>query len=101
LLGDLNTVPPGCKDADFPHGGREPRSYRGDRTLAILAAAGLRMVPHEDSAAFWTHPTGIPNRTLDYILFSHHWSVENYGVLPSFTLTDHYPVEGCFRLRPR
>lgn len=98
LMGDFNMVPAGCKDADFPHGGRDLLSYRGDRTFAVLAEAGLETVPHEDSEAFWTHPTGLPNRTLDYILFSRHWEVESYRVLRDFTLSDHLPVEGCFRL---
>jgi len=98
FLGDLNTVPPGCKDGDFPHGDRDRFSYRDDRTLRILARAGLRMVRHEDREEFWTYPTGIPNRTLDYILFSRHWDVESYRVVRGFTLSDHYPVEGAFRL---
>jgi len=66
LLGDLNAVPPGCRDGDFAHGDRE---------------------------AFWTYPTGRPNRTLDYVLFSRHWQVARYRVVREFTLSDHYPVE--------
>src|SRR5258706_3490273 len=41
LLGDLNTVPPGCRDGDFPAGGPDVAAYRGDRALAILREAGL------------------------------------------------------------
>lgn len=99
FLGDLNTVPEGCKDGDFAEGERDVRSYRGDRTLAILAAAGLQAVAHEDRAEFWTYPTGAPNRTLDYVLFSRHFEVESYRVVREFTLSDHYPVAAEFRLR--
>src|SRR6185436_19223930 len=73
FLGDLNTTPPGCRDGDFPAGDRDARSYKDDETLKILARAGLRMVPHEDSPEFHTYPTGDRNRTLDYVLFSRHW----------------------------
>jgi endonuclease/exonuclease/phosphatase family metal-dependent hydrolase len=99
LMGDLNTVPPGCKDGDFPAGDRDVRSYKGDRTLEILAAAGLRSVVHEDRDAFWTYPTGAPNRTLDYVLFSRHWEVESWRVERGFLLSDHYPVAAELRLR--
>lgn len=98
FLGDLNTVPPGCKDGDFDEGERDVRSYRGDRTLDILARAGLRAVPHEDSDRFWTYPTGAPNRTLDYVLASRHWDVASYGVVRECSLTDHLPVEATLRL---
>jgi endonuclease/exonuclease/phosphatase family metal-dependent hydrolase len=100
FLGDLNTVPPGCKDGDFPEGERDVRSYRGDRTLAILEEAGLLTVRHEDRAEFWTYPTGAPNRTLDYVLFTRHFEVEDYRVVKEFTFSDHYPVEAEVRLRP-
>ncbi len=99
FLGDLNTVPPGCKDGDFPHGDRDARSYRDDATLGLLARAGLRMEHHADEDAWWTYPVGLPNRTLDYILFSRHWEVESYDVIREFRLSDHYPVIGEFRLR--
>jgi endonuclease/exonuclease/phosphatase family metal-dependent hydrolase len=99
FLGDLNTVPPGCKDGDFPDGERDVHSYRGDRTLSILRAAGLRMITHRDERRFHTYPTGAPNRTLDYILFSRHWDVHEYRVVDEFRYSDHYPVEGAFRLR--
>jgi endonuclease/exonuclease/phosphatase family metal-dependent hydrolase len=99
FLGDLNTVPPGCKDGDFPDGERDVHSYRGDRTLSILGAAGLRMIAHRDERRFHTYPTGAPNRTLDYILFSRHWEVREYRVVDEFRYSDHYPVEGAFRLR--
>jgi endonuclease/exonuclease/phosphatase family metal-dependent hydrolase len=98
FMGDLNTVPPGCKDGDFADGHRDVRSYRDDRTLGILGAAGLRTVTHRDSVEHWTYPTGAPNRTLDYILFTRHWRIESYQVVRDFTLSDHYPVEGHFRL---
>jgi endonuclease/exonuclease/phosphatase family metal-dependent hydrolase len=99
FLGDLNTVPQGCKDGDFPEGERDVRSYRGDRTLSIFAEAGLATVPHADRTEFWTYPTGAPNRTLDYVLFSRHFEVESYRVVKEFTFSDHYPVEAEFRLR--
>lgn len=98
LMGDLNTVPPGCRDGDFPAGDRDVASYRGDRTLAILSSAGLRSVAHEDSPEFWTYPTGAPNRTLDYVLFSRHWEVGSYRVERGFLLSDHYPVVAELRL---
>lgn len=98
FLGDLNTVPPGCKDGDFPDGERDVHSYRGDRTLEILGRAGLRTVRHSDSEQFWTYPTGAPNRTLDYVLASRHWDVEDYRVVRDFRLSDHDPVEATFRL---
>jgi endonuclease/exonuclease/phosphatase family metal-dependent hydrolase len=98
FLGDLNTVPAGCKDGDFAEGERDVRSYRGDRTLSIFEEAGLRTVRHEDRPEFWTYPTGAPNRTLDYILFSHHFEVESYRVVKEFTFSDHYPVAGEFSL---
>ncbi len=99
FLGDFNTVPPGCKDGDFPAGERDVHSYRGDQTLSILRGVGLRTIPHRDERVFHTYPTGAPNRTLDYILFSHHWEVEDYRVIDEFLYSDHYPVEGSFRLR--
>jgi len=99
LMGDLNTTAPGCRDGDFPAGDRDVRSYRGDRSLRILANAGLRAVPHEDAPEFHTYPTGDRNRTLDYVLFSRHWHVEDYRALHDVRLSDHYPVEASFRLR--
>jgi len=57
------------------------------------------MLKHEDNENFYTYPTGLPNRTLDYILFSHHWEVERYEVVKTFTFSDHYPVFGEFRLK--
>jgi endonuclease/exonuclease/phosphatase family metal-dependent hydrolase len=99
FLGDLNTTPPGCRDRDFPAGDRDRHSYRDDATLKILAGAGLRMVPHDDDPEFHTYPTGDRNRTLDYVLFSAHWHVEDYRALHDVTLSDHYPVEAAFRLR--
>ncbi len=98
LLGDLNTVPPGCKDGDFPHGDRDVRSYRGDRTLRVLGRAGLRTVTHTDERRFWTYPVGAPNRTLDYVLASRHFEIETYRVIDDFGLSDHYPVEAELRL---
>ena len=98
LLGDLNTVPPGCRDGDFPAGDRDVRSYRGDRTLEILGTAGLRTVRHEDREEFWTYPTGCPNRTLDYVMASRHWEIESYRVEKGFLLSDHYPVVAELRL---
>lgn len=98
FLGDLNTVPPGCRTSDFPAGERDTLSYKNDRTLDILHEAGLRMIPHEDRDDFYTYPTGVPNRTLDYILFSKHWNVKSYGVLRDFKFSDHYPVYGEFEL---
>lgn len=98
FLGDLNTVPPGCKDGDFREGDRDVRSYKGDRTLEILARAGLRVPRHSDHDGFWTYPVGAANRTLDYVLASRHFEIESYRVVREFTLSDHYPVEGTFRL---
>jgi endonuclease/exonuclease/phosphatase family metal-dependent hydrolase len=99
FLGDLNTTPPGCRDGDFPAGDRDLRSYKDDETLRILARAGLRIVPHEDGPEYHTYPTGDGNRTLDYVMFSRHWQVEDYRVLHDVRLSDHYPVEATFRLR--
>jgi endonuclease/exonuclease/phosphatase family metal-dependent hydrolase len=99
FLGDFNTVPPGCKDGDFPDGDRDVRSYRDDHTLQILARAGLRAAPHEDREPWWTYPTGAPNRTLDFVLHTRHFDVEDYRVVRDFALSDHLPVEGTFRLR--
>lgn len=101
FLGDFNTVPPGCRASGFPAGERDEHSYRNDETFRILTDAGLRMVRHEDAPRFYTYPTGLPNRTLDYILFSHHWDVVDYGVIHEFKFSDHYPVAGTFRLRRR
>lgn len=99
LLGDLNTVPPGCKDGDFPEGDRDVKSYKGDRTLGVLADAGLGTVEHADTTDFHTYPTGAPNRTLDYVLFSEHFEVESYRAVHEFHLSDHYPVEARLRLK--
>ena len=99
FLGDFNTVPPGCRDSGFPAGERDVNSYKHDETMKILFDAGLKMTPHDDSEKFYTYPTGLPNRTLDYILFSAHWDVVNYGVVRDFRFSDHYPVQGEFRLR--
>ncbi len=92
FLGDLNTVPPGCRDSDFPAGERDVNSYRGDRSLDILSDAGLQIVHHRDSKEFHTYPTGAANRTLDYIMFTRHWRVNNYRVLTDMKFSDHYPV---------
>ncbi|HWO01268.1 MAG TPA: endonuclease/exonuclease/phosphatase family protein [Blastocatellia bacterium] len=98
FMGDFNTVPPGCRKTGFLAGERDVNSYKNDDTFKILLDAGLNMVPHEDSDRFYTYPTGLPNRTLDYILCSEHWEVERYEVLREFTYSDHYPVYGEFRL---
>jgi endonuclease/exonuclease/phosphatase family metal-dependent hydrolase len=98
-MGDFNTVPPGCRDKGFPAGEKDVKSYRNDDTFSILMDAGLKMVPHEDNDRFYTYPTGLPNRTLDYILYTDHWQVESYEVVRDFALSDHYPVLGEFRLR--
>ncbi|HKV41272.1 MAG TPA: endonuclease/exonuclease/phosphatase family protein [Blastocatellia bacterium] len=99
FLGDFNTVPPGCRDSGFPAGERDVNSYRHDETMKVLFDAGLNLYPHEDSERFYTYPTGLPNRTLDYILFSDHWEVLSYEVAKDFKFSDHYPVSGEFRLR--
>jgi endonuclease/exonuclease/phosphatase family metal-dependent hydrolase len=99
FLGDLNTVPPGCRDTGFPAGERDVNSYRNDDTFQILFDAGLSIIPHEDDESFYTYPTGLPNRTLDYILFSPHWDVLSYEVIREFQFSDHYPVFGEFCLK--
>jgi endonuclease/exonuclease/phosphatase family metal-dependent hydrolase len=99
FLGDLNTVPPGCRDSGFPAGERDVNSYKNDETLKILFDAGFNMVPHEDTDQYYTYPTGLPNRTLDYIMYTNHWDVVSYGVIHDFKFSDHYPVAGEFRLR--
>jgi endonuclease/exonuclease/phosphatase family metal-dependent hydrolase len=99
LMGDLNTIPPGCKDSDFPAGDRDRTSYRDCGALGVLRAAGLAMVEHRDEERFHTYPTGAPNRTLDYILHSRHFEPVSYAVATDFRLSDHYPVTGEFRLR--
>ncbi|MBC8044973.1 MAG: endonuclease/exonuclease/phosphatase family protein [Rhizobacter sp.] len=99
FLGDFNTVPPGCRDSDFPAGERDVNSYKNDKTFEILGAAGMNIVKHEDSVKFYTYPTGVPNRTLDYIFFTRHWEVIDYYVMKDFKFSDHYPVAGEFRLR--
>lgn len=99
FMGDFNTVPPGCRQTGFPAGDNDVNSYKNDRTFEILADAGLHLIKHEDSEDFYTYPTGLPNRTLDYILFSHHWEVERYEVVKEFKFSDHYPVFGEFRLK--
>jgi endonuclease/exonuclease/phosphatase family metal-dependent hydrolase len=92
-------VPPGCRERGFTAGERDEHSYRNDETFDILARAGLSIIAHEDSQSFYTYPTGLPNRTLDYILFSHHWEAISYGVIQEFQFSDHYPVAGEFHLR--
>lgn len=99
FIGDFNTVAPGCRDTGFTAGERDATSYKNDNTFNVLSAGGLRMYPHNECDRFYTYPTGLPNRTLDYILFSRHWEVESYRVLTDFTFSDHYPVLGEFRLR--
>ncbi len=99
FMGDLNTVPPGCRVNGFEAGARDDFSYKNDKTLDILTDVGLRIVEHNDSDQFYTYPTGLPNRTLDYILYSKHWQVEDYQVLKEFKFSDHYPVFGEFSLK--
>lgn len=99
FLGDFNTVPLGCRDSDFPAGERDVNSYKNDKTWEILSEAGLQMIQHEDNETFYSYPTGVPNRTLDYILFSRHWNVNTYEVLKDFKFSDHYPVHGVFELK--
>ena len=45
-----------------PDGDRDERSYADDRTLDILARAGLASAPLPDAPSAWTYPTGVPNR---------------------------------------
>ena len=92
FLGDLNTVPDGCRQSGFETGERDDKSYRDDCSLAALEDAGLRTVAHRDCPDFWSYPTGVPGRTLDYIYFSRHWNVRDYRVVTEFTFSDHYPV---------
>jgi endonuclease/exonuclease/phosphatase family metal-dependent hydrolase len=99
FMGDLNTVPLNCRTNGFPAGDNDVNSYKNDKTFDILADAGLTITPHNDDDDFYTYPTGLPNRTLDYIMFSHHWEVEDYQVLKEFKFSDHYPVFGEFRLK--
>jgi endonuclease/exonuclease/phosphatase family metal-dependent hydrolase len=99
FMGDFNTVPLGCKNSDFPAGERDVKSYVGDTTLEIFQAAGLQMTKHADEQKHYTYPTGSPNRTLDYILFTKHWDAIKYEVLTDFQFSDHYPVFGEFRLK--
>lgn len=101
FMGDLNTVAPGCRTGDFGKGDIDRYNYRDDRTLDILAEAGLRTVPHDDAVRFWTYPTGAPNRTLDYIMYTHHWLVRDYGVIHDFSFSDHYPVHAELELTIR
>jgi endonuclease/exonuclease/phosphatase family metal-dependent hydrolase len=92
FLGDFNSVPEGFTSTNYAFGDIDRYSYRNDNTLRILQDVGLMMTHHEDTATYYTYPTGAPNRTLDYILFSRHWHVHDYRVLHDFTLSDHYPV---------
>src|SRR5262245_23542160 len=99
FLGDINTVPPGCRETGFPAGASDVNSYRNDGTFRILFECGLNAVDHADSDLFYTYPTGLPNRTLDYVLFSRHWEVTSYCVVHDFKFSDHYPVAAEFRLQ--
>src|SRR5262245_46509907 len=99
FLGDFNMVPPGCRVTGFSAGEPDVSSYQGDETFPILFDAGLNMSPHDDADRFHTYPTGLPNRTLDYILFSEHWQVVSYSTVHDFKFSDHYPVAGEFRLK--
>ncbi|MDX2128425.1 MAG: endonuclease/exonuclease/phosphatase family protein [Chloroherpetonaceae bacterium] len=99
FMGDFNTVPPGCKTSGFPAGERDTNSYKNDQTIAILQEAGLQLMPMTDDEIHYTYPTGLPNRTLDYIVFSKHWEVIRYEVMKDFKYSDHYPVFGEFRLK--
>ena len=49
------TVPPGCKDGDFPDGDRDLRSYRGDTTLQILESAGYKVSEFRNSLDCMEH----------------------------------------------
>ncbi|MBP7462145.1 MAG: endonuclease/exonuclease/phosphatase family protein [Candidatus Delongbacteria bacterium] len=100
FMGDYNTVPPGCKNTDFPAGERDVNSYKNDDTFKILQDGGLILPPHQDHELYYTYPTGLPNRTLDYILYSSHWEILNYRVVNEFKFSDHYPVSAEFRLKP-
>jgi endonuclease/exonuclease/phosphatase family metal-dependent hydrolase len=101
LMGDLNTVAPGCRIARFGPGDIDRYNYHNDDTLNILFETGLKTVRHEEHLRFYSYPTGLPNRTLDYILFSRHWHVHDYGALHDFTLSDHYPVFADLELNIR
>ncbi|MBN1447487.1 MAG: endonuclease/exonuclease/phosphatase family protein [Bacteroidetes bacterium] len=101
FMGDFNTVPPDCRIEKFGQGDIDRYNYHDDRTLTILEDAGLRSVPHDDALKFYSYPTGLPNRTLDYIMYSRHWHVHTYGVLHDFTLSDHYPVYAELELQTR
>lgn len=101
FMGDFNTVAPGCRIENFGKGDIDRYNYHGDSTLQILEDTGLRTVAHDDALRFYTYPTGIPNRTLDYIMFSKHWHVHDYGVLHDFALSDHYPVYADLELNTK
>ncbi|HOJ03633.1 MAG TPA: endonuclease/exonuclease/phosphatase family protein [Bacteroidota bacterium] len=101
FMGDFNTVPEGFRIDSFGPGDIDRYDYRNDSTLRILEDAGLSTVHHADARPFHTYPTGMPNRTLDYIMWSRHWHVHDYGVLHDFTLSDHYPVHAELELKLR
>ncbi len=101
FMGDLNTVPAGCRTRDFGPGDIDRYNYHRDDTISILEDSGLQIVRHEDERTFYSYPTGMPNRTLDYIMFSRHWHVHDYGALHDFTLSDHYPVYAELELNIR
>lgn len=95
FMGDFNTEPLDVlKDSESDALQRENE----EPTLAILRNAGLRHTPHANNESSFTYPTGLPNRTLDYILFSRHWELDNYEVISEFTFSDHYPVAAQLRL---
>jgi endonuclease/exonuclease/phosphatase family metal-dependent hydrolase len=101
FMGDFNTVPPGMRTEKFGEGDIDRYNYEDDQTLTVFEDAGLHTVPHDEALRCYTYPTGLPNRTLDYIMFSRHWHVHNYGVLHDFTLSDHYPVQAELELNIR
>jgi endonuclease/exonuclease/phosphatase family metal-dependent hydrolase len=98
FMGDFNAVPPGMRTREFGEGDIDRYNYENDHTLEVLHDAGLRTVDHAEDVKFYTYPTGLPNRTLDYIMYSRHWLLRDYGVLQDFTLSDHYPVHAELEL---
>jgi endonuclease/exonuclease/phosphatase family metal-dependent hydrolase len=95
--GDMNTVPPeAVLKTGFPDGTGD--DYTDDSTLTILKDnSGLKeVIPVEDykkdESAYFTFPSQMPNRRLDYLFVPNNVAIKNAGVLNVGDMSDHLPV---------
>ena len=97
FAGDFNSSP-----SNFPFARQTPT---GSNAMDLLASSGVVRIPKSAVAAAqptpqeMTFPSTEPDRVIDWILASSHFTCEEYQVL-NVELSDHRPVLAELRLRP-